>query len=427
MQRNSIKLLITFAVFILLISCFNSVYAYKIMFWSKAIEDRDEAIFTQEQGKLPAVHYRMFEKASSDLSSKFSGFSKVDGWAYTTNSSVEKYMVLRKNSSGAWVLPGGGTSSTTYRQWSTIFHPGINTDYIAGTTYPYKTYTSVSEGITNSTDGAPYGGYFKTGINGEAIDREENGKNVIGYRGVYDAWAAFGNEGSVYEWYDEDKGLYSTSGKKGEVYEILNDKNSLWRINVSSSVLTSDRVITSENMTNIYNMFKSQIENGDPVYISDINYSDHRDKDSTRYLDTAYKFTKRKSGMALTSAETSILNTYDNYMYFPRQGMTKVYVRYIDVTGVDNITQAAVDEKAISAKNINKVGYAYSATQNKNIYSVTNGYGTNEEMFEITSSDLVDDDDYVRIYNKLYSDQTKTSKGQNITGTQAVAIKIAVL
>ena len=333
MQRNSIKLLITFAVFILLISCFNSVYAYKIMFWSKAIEDRDEAIFTQEQGKLPAVHYRMFEKASSDLSSKFSGFSKVDGWAYTTNSSVEKYMVLRKNSSGAWVLPGGGTSSTTYRQWSTIFHPGINTDYIAGTTYPYKTYTSVSEGITNSTDGAPYGGYFKTGINGEAIDREENGKNVIGYRGVYDAWAAFGNEGSVYEWYDEDKGLYSTSGKKGEVYEILNDKNSLWRINVSSSVLTSDRVITSENMTNIYNMFKSQIENGDPVYISDINYSDHRDKDSTRYLDTAYKFTKRKSGMALTSAETSILNTYDNYMYFPRQGMTKVYVRYIDVTG----------------------------------------------------------------------------------------------
>jgi len=407
MLKNSIKILTIVALFILFSSCFNSVDAYNIEFKAKAKDlDPENPVFSD-------VVYRICEPPAGSTITWFNSAYKnpSDGWAYMEGSNRnQKYMVLRPNGSGGYILPGSGTHSGTYRQWSTIFHPTPNTRYRTdkGTQLSYVTYRITPEQIVNNNF------TFPTTVTkyGSAYDE------TYTYKGLYDAPHVDGNKGTLHASYNENNsGVEEALG----IYEILNTKDSLWRCKIVNNVLVSDRVITSNQLSEMYKLFAGTIDadnnedgySDNMIYMSNVNYSDKRQKASTKTMDTAYKFASRKP-LLVSYGKSSVINTYDNKLIFPEMNTTKtnIYIRHIDVTDIMhnemklNLTNinglASISEetaKKDTNSGLNRVGFIRRMQGNASVgqlnYTFGDRCGANAEEYQYYNNSLKDGQSYI--------------------------------
>lgn len=124
----------------LCVFCVDNSYAYNSIFQAKNLEYLDGVAFNSE---YPALVYRTFTSAAESTRNRYYcqnvSSSKCldlasDGWAYVQGSNAtstnKNYLVVQKDANGNIIMPGGGTSRTTFRGWSSYFHPYQNTSYV---------------------------------------------------------------------------------------------------------------------------------------------------------------------------------------------------------------------------------------------------------------------------------------------------------
>lgn len=181
--------------------------------------------------------------------------------------------------------------------------------------------------------------------------------------------------------------------------EIVVFNNNRWRWAVDKGVYISDNYIDSDTVQKIWEKFR--VDNSTKefeVYNSSVTRTDVSNNPDNIYyknMDTAYKFwettVRGKRGWAWYESPTttgssqvnSILNYYDNTFVIPKGNSKKIYIRHIDITGlnVDNIkTEDITNDRII--KDITH-GQAIEVKQEKNggKYIITNPSKTSNKKY----------------------------------------------
>lgn len=381
----------------------SSIYALNAEYYSKVLWALDGVPYNT---KYPAMVYRTFVSAAQTTIDKYNGngLDKAsDGWAYVQGVNATQknldYLTVQTDSNGKIIKTPSGPSKTTFRSWSTYFHPNQNTAYV-GTNgnMKYSVYKSIAtsddvNSITPENQSVQKINY----IEGETSE----------YKGIYDQAAIWGQIGSIIP---DDGSRY-----KNGIYEILEDQKFLWRMYVKNSkTYVSDMIIQPEHYRWIYGLFSNKINNNEPVYVSSNSYSDHG---NITGLDTAYKFYKELSwwgGKTInggTDGVNSFINYYDNLIRFPKTSNTTIYVRHIDVTGVDTYTSQVINDKSWTSK-FKKVGFGRKNYTTPVWSTYDPNYIEYQEKFIIEAKDI-EQEDIISIYNKLYDSTTMTRTDGN--------------
>lgn len=413
MLKKIIKKIAIMIIFLLLIFSTDRTFARNAKFYSKPVEGFNGVLLDEDD--QPFL-YRTFTSAApytqrvynhSDNACKHNWLKKAsDGWVYVQKAPLGfgslgqniKYLVINNDGHGNLDVPGSGTATDTFRSWSTYFHPSENTYYSGSGSMKYKVYTSNADPETwNVSISTQPGANVKTIIS----ERAE-------YKGIWDAPEVYGNKGSLIP----DDGSRYANG----ILEILEDQNFMWRMRVSGDTYVSDMLISPQHYQWLYGLFSNQMNSGNPIYVSSNVYSKGGKKIQSG-MDTAYKFydnlrwwgeTKSNTFTGSPGGINSFINYYDNLIYFPKPEETTIYVRHIDVTGDAVITKEIVNTKCYTSK-FKKVGFGKINANTDNI-SIFPTYDTNypeyQEKFLISNE--IDHSDVVTIYNKLYSEITRT-------------------
>ena len=334
-------------IFVLLFAAIlDRAYGYQIEYHVIPKEELnwDWSSVSKSYSNFPEMIYRKqvgaFKDTISKYNSGYNGKRKADGWVYTKDLNSSTYPGDDKYTRN----DDPHNNSLSFERIYEYFHKYQNSGY---TTDPDD---AKSKGLTKR--------YYGTGDLSISQNLMEQAMAKKEFWNVYNETP---NYSGVYWTIASSNNIAGFREDIENINNIVIMNNNAYRFGVVNSVFISDNLLGKDTVAKIWSKF-SDNNSSEVLRIygsSILRTSSENAKNNEPYyqnMDTAYKFwesTVRGSNSARNNwtlspttvggttsspqASRSVINYYDNTYVFPKVPPQKIYVRHIDVSGVEEI------------------------------------------------------------------------------------------